>query len=403
MIQFQYKARDRQGREVNGTIEMDTKELAVTSLREQGYYVTEIKEVSKRRLSNIVIFQSSKTLKAKDLALFCRQFAIQLEAGLSLTACLELLEEQSADEILKNVLRTIRLDVASGMTFTNAVEKHKEIFPHEFIYLISAGEIAGELPAVLEQLAVYYEREDELRKKLSEALMYPIVIASIAVIVVIALIFFVLPMLIKNFSAFGVQTPRITQVILDARDFLIDFWYVFVGFIVFFIVVIKWYLKTKRGCYQKDLLKLKLPIMGKINQMVIFSRISRVLGLLLASGISMVKSLEITERLITNVWIRDSLNDSRLAVEKGQGLTEPLKKSNLFPAMFVQMVAVGEETGNLEQTLKHLSDYYDKEVNFTVSAFTKLLEPVMMVVLAIVVLFVLVSVYLPMIQMVTQL
>src|SRR5690554_2063400 len=128
MIQFQYKARDRQGREVNGTIEMDTKELAVTSLREQGYYVTEIKEVSKRRLSNIVIFQSSKTLKAKDLALFCRQFAIQLEAGLSLTACLELLEEQSADEILKNVLRTIRLDVASGMTFTNAVEKHKEIF-----------------------------------------------------------------------------------------------------------------------------------------------------------------------------------------------------------------------------------------------------------------------------------
>ncbi len=403
MFQFQYKARDRQGKVINGSIDMDTKELAVASLREQGYYVTEIKEVSKGRLSSIVIFQSSKPLKAKDLALLCRQFAIQLEAGLSLTVCLQLLEEQSEDQRLKRVLRTVRLDIASGMTFTAAIEKHKEVFPHVFIYLIAAGEIAGELPAVLEQLAVYYEREDELRKKISEALMYPMVIASLAVVVVIALIFFVLPMLISNFSALGVQTPKLTQIILDSRDLLVEYWYGFVGFIILFIVLIKWYIKTERGCYQKDLLKLKLPIMGKINQMVIFSRISRVLGLLLASGISMVRSLEIAEQLITNVWIRDSLNDSRLAVEKGQGLTEPLKRSSIFPTMFVQMVAVGEETGNLEQTLRHLADYYDKEVNFSVTAFTKLLEPVMMVVLAIVVLFILVSVYLPMIQMVTQL
>ena len=273
--------------------------------------------------------------------------------------------------------------------------------PDVFIHLVEAGEVAGALPEVLDRLAVYYEREDELRKKISDALMYPTIVTVVAVTMVFVLLFFVLPMLVRNFTSFGVEPPALTQAVLNGRDWMVAHWYVVLGGILLAYILLRMYLQTPRGRRQKDALKLSLPAVGELQKMVVFSRFCRTLGLLLNSGISMVHSLSILERLIDNTVISEALGQARLGVERGHGISAPLSNHPVFPKMLVQMIAVGEETGNLEKVLTQLSDYYDREVNFAVASLTKLLEPAVMLVLAVVVLFILLSVYLPMMQMVT--
>ncbi len=403
MNKYQFKARNQEGQLVQGTLVMETKDQAIANLRKQGLLVTQLKEAPTSSFSQISLFAERGPLKVKLLAIFCRQFAILLESGLSLVNSLEILETQSSSKRLAQALYEMRLDINSGTSFTAALEKHSGIFPHEFVRLTEAGELAGELPEVFNQLAIYYEREDELRKKVSEALMYPAIIGSVAGIVVLILLFVVLPTLISNFAAFGIQPPALTQMILGVRDLMVEYWYLTLGSIVAVIVGLKWYLNTEKGNLHRDLIALKIPVLGNLNKMVIFARFCRVLGLLLGSGISMVKSLDTVTRLVENRIISQELHLSRLAVEQGQGLIEPIRDSKWFPNMLIQMVAVGEETGNLEQTLEHLAVYYDKEVNFAVTAFTKVLDPVVMLILGAVVLFILISVYLPMMQMVGQL
>lgn len=402
MAKYIYRARDLQGKQIRGTYEGESQDAVLTALKSRGLIVTQIQEAPQSAFSSLSRPVSRKPVKAKILAMLARQFAIQLEAGVSLIASLQLLEEQSLDKRLTEALRTIRLDIASGSSFTDAINKHRSVFPHEFIHLVEAGELAGELPAVFNQLAAYYEKEDELAKKVSEALMYPAIVATVAVIMVFVLIFFVLPMLIGNFTAFGVQPPKITQLVLDFRNFTVEYWYFVLALLTALIILVAFYFRTEHGKALKDRINLRLPVIGNLNRMVIFSRFCRVMGMLLNSGISMVKALEIVERLIANRIVNQALRDARQAVEKGQGLTEPLKRHPVFPAMLVQMVAVGEETGNLERTLIHLSNYYDNEVNYAVGSFTKVLEPLVMLVLAVVVTFIVISVYLPMMQMITQ-
>lgn len=402
MAKYIYRARDLQGKQIRGTYEGESQDAVLTALKSRGLIVTQIQEAPQSAFSSLSRPVSRKPVKAKILAMLARQFAIQLEAGVSLIASLQLLEEQSLDKRLTEALRTIRLDIASGSSFTDAINKHRSVFPHEFIHLVEAGELAGELPAVFNQLAAYYEKEDELAKKVSEALMYPAIVATVGVIMVFVLIFFVLPMLIGNFTAFGVQPPKITQLVLDFRNFTVEYWYFVLALLTALIILVAFYFRTEHGKALKDRINLRLPVIGNLNRMVIFSRFCRVMGMLLNSGISMVKALEIVERLIANRIVNQALRDARQAVEKGQGLTEPLKRHPVFPAMLVQMVAVGEETGNLERTLIHLSNYYDNEVNYAVGSFTKVLEPLVMLVLAVVVTFIVISVYLPMMQMITQ-
>ena len=199
---------------------------------QEGYIVTSLKAAREP----IALFQKRVKLKAKHLALFCRQFAIMLSTGLSLVRALGLLEEQAAEPGFSKVLQSIRLDVASGTAFTRTLEKHRDVFPHVFIHLVEAGEVSGTMPEVLDRLATYYEREDELRKKISEALMYPAIITSVSFVMVIVLLFVVLPMLVKNFAGFGVETPAITLAVLNSRDWMVSHWYVVVGLIAALIM-----------------------------------------------------------------------------------------------------------------------------------------------------------------------
>ncbi len=397
MTRFAYKGRSQNGQAVSGVLQAESEVAAAGQLRRDGLIVTSIKEVKEP----IQLFQKRVKLKAKHLALFCRQFGIMLGTGLTLVKALELLEAQAIEPAFGQVLQTVRLDVASGTAFTKALEKHRKIFPHMFVHLVEAGEVSGSLPEVLDRLAIYYEREDELRKKISEALMYPVIIISVSLVMVLVLLFAVLPMLVNNFSGFSVEIPAITKAVLGGRDWAVSNWYVVVGIIIAIILGLRYYVKTTPGRFMKDSLQLALPVVGDMQKMVIFSRFCRTLSLLLASGIAMLSTLQILERLMDNVVIKKAMREATLGVERGQGISVPLSEHKVFPTMLLQMVEVGEETGNLEIVLVQLADYYDREVNFAVASFTKLLEPVMMMVLGIVVLFILMSVYLPMMQMVS--
>jgi type IV pilus assembly protein PilC len=397
MTRFSYKGRTKNGQAVQGVVEAASEVAAAGQLRRDGFIVTSIKEVKEPTQ----LFQKRLNLKAKHLALFCRQFAIMLGTGLTLVKSLELLEEQAIEPAFGKILNTVRLDVASGMAFTKALEKHRKVFPHMFIHLVEAGEVSGSLPEVLDRLAIYYEREDELRKKISEALMYPVIIISVSLVMVLVLLFVVLPMLVNNFSGFGVDVPAITKAVLGGRDWVVAHWYIVLGIIVAIVLGLRYYVTTKPGRYLKDSLQLALPVLGEMQKMVIFSRFCRTLSLLLDSGISMLGTLQVLERLMDNVVIKKAMREATIGVERGQGISVPLREHKVFPTMLLQMVQVGEETGNLETVLVQLADYYDREVNFTVATFTKLLEPIMMLVLGVVVLFILLSVYLPMMQMVS--
>ena len=399
MKRFAYVGRTRSGQTVEGFIEAENEMAAANQLRnENSFVLTSLKEAKEP----IQLLRKRVKIKAKHLALFCRQFAIMLGTGLTLVKTLELLEEQQDDASFAKVLQVIRLDVASGISFTRALEKHRSVFPHVFIHLVEAGEVTGALPEIFDRLALYYEREDELRKKISEALMYPGIITTVSILMVFVLLFVVLPMLVKNFSGFGVQVPAFTLAVLDARDWAVKYWYILAGLVAAIVLSYRYYVSTKPGRYLRDRVLLAVPILGEMQKMVIFSRFSRTLSLLLNSGIAMIETLQILERLMDNVVIKRAIREATTGVERGEGISVPLSNHKVFPTMLTQMVAVGEETGNLEKVLVQLADYYDREVNFAVSSFTKLLEPIIMLVLAVVVLFILVSVYLPMMQMVTS-
>jgi len=397
VIRYAYNGRNKAGKVMRGVIEAENEAAARAQLRQDGLIVTSLRTARETRS----LFQGRVRLKAKHLSLFCRQFAIMLSTGLSLVKALGLLENQAAEPGFASVLQTIRLDVASGSSFTRALEKHRAVFPNVFIHLVEAGEVSGTLPEVLDRLASYYEREDELRKKISEAMMYPAIISSVAVVMVLVLLFVVLPMLVRNFASFGVETPAITMAVLNARDWTVQHWYVVVGLIIALILLWRYWVSTPPGRRMRDRALLALPAVGELQKMVIFSRFCRTLALLLNSGIAMIPTLQVLERLMDNVVVKKAVQEASRGVERGEGISAPLSQHRVFPEMLVQMVSVGEETGNLETVLNQLADFYDREVNFKVASLTKLLEPVVMLVLAVVVAFILISVYLPMMQMVT--
>jgi len=317
LIRYAYTGRSRAGKTIKGVIVAENEAAARQQLREQGHIVTSLKAAKEPT----VLFQKKVKLKAKSLALFCRQFAIMLSTGVSLVKALEVLEGQAEEAAFAKVLQTVRLDVASGTAFTKALEKHKEIFPNVFIHLVEAGEISGSLPEVLDRLAMYYEREDELRKKVSEALMYPAIISSVSVLMVFVLLFVVLPMLVRNFASFGVETPAITMAVLNARDWTVEHWYVVLGAIIGLVLLYRYWVRTKVGRRVRDSLLLALPVLGEMQKMVIFSRFCRTLALLLNSGIAMIPTLQILERLMDNVVVKSAVQGATRGVERGEGIS----------------------------------------------------------------------------------
>ncbi|HUT74570.1 MAG TPA: type II secretion system F family protein [Armatimonadota bacterium] len=396
---FRYNAMDSIGRTTTGTLEAENMDTVRNKLAELRYHVLSIAETRQRR-GFVEWFNSLQRVKLRELVLFSRQFATMIDAGLSVVKCLDILQQQCKDPKLKDVIGQTKHDVASGASLTDAIGKHPRVFSGLYVNMIRSAEAGGILDKVLDRLATFLEKEQEVRGKIKSAMMYPSVVLLFAGFMLLALLLFVLPKFKTIFESMNLKLPFATRALLGLSSFMTDYWYVMLALVVGGIVAFNLYARTERGHYQVDLIKLKLPVVGDLAMKTAISRFARTFGTLIASGVPVLRALEIVAETAGNVVIAQTIGETRTSVKEGEKISTPLMGSKIFPVMVVQMIGVGEETGRLDSMLVKVSDFYDQEVDATLKGLTSLIEPIMIVGLGAIVGFIAVSVISPIYQLV---
>jgi len=398
---YEYEAMSRGGERVAGRIEADRSNIAAKQLKESGYYVTSIKEVQEKKDLGSVL-KASGRVKTKDLTIFSHQFAAMIDAGISLVNAFNILYEEAEHPKLKEVIREIQEDIETGSSLSDAMSRHPKVFPELYCQLVRAGETGGVLNTVLNQLAAHYDKQEEINGKVKSALYYPITILVIAVFVVIFLVVKIVPTFVGMFNSSGAALPLPTRILLGASDFLQTYWWALLLGIGGLLAIFYSYRQTPSGELQLDKLILKIPVIGNMMQKVILSRFSSTLAILLGSGVDLISSLNIVEDVVGNKVYANALVEARGQVREGVSFSRPLANMPIFPSILVQMVKIGEESGNLEMMLNKVSNFYDREVGNAVEASISLIEPLMIVFLAGVVGFIVISIVLPMFEMFQQ-
>lgn len=396
---FAYKVRDRAGRVIAGSIEADSQETAARRLRQEGYFIVQLGAKSRTSTSWLTMnLTAPAKLNSKALAIFAKQFAIMSKTGLPIVTCLELLANNTINRDLKEALVRARRSVAGGNSLADALG-NESIFPPMFINMIAAGEFAGTMEEVLTQMSNYYERQSKMQKQIQQATMYPSVVLAFAFLMVFIVLFVVLPRFAGIYQQFGAELPLFTQVVLSIRDWFVEFWYVPLALILLLFILVKRYYATEVGRQRIDGLLLRLPLIGGILSRVTLTGFCRALSLMLRSGISMVDSLEVTARVVSNKSVVADIIRAKEGVRQGQGLAISFRDARTFPVLVKQMIEVGEETGDLTSTLEYLAEFYDDEIEYLVANLTALLEPFMIFVVAVIVAIIAFSIVLPMFRM----
>ncbi len=395
---FEYEARTRDGKKITGTREEESVSDVARSLKNKGYYVLDInKKRSRKSLSDLISFGGGVGMK--DLAIFSQQFSAIINAGISLVDALNIITAQIDNQTLKEALESIRQDVETGSSLAEAADSHPEVFPELYVQLLRAGEMGGVLDKVLNNLAEHYEKQQRLKNMVKSALYYPVVIVCVAVLVVIFLITFVVPTFVEMFADFGAQLPLPTRILLGVSGIFQSYWWLMMLVILGVIYGLSKYKQTPEGQMKFDRLILKMPVLGDMLKKIYISRFSSTLAMMLDSGVDLLESLALVEDVVGNKVLAQILVDTRIQVREGVNITEPLKKSDFFPPMVIQMMQVGEETGDLDSMLQKISSFYDNEVENSVDGVVSLIEPVMIVFLAVVVGSIVISILMPMFEM----
>ncbi|VAX25172.1 Type IV fimbrial assembly protein PilC [hydrothermal vent metagenome] len=388
MTVFQYKFETKVGSQ-KGEIEAETIEAAKTILSRQR-----IKYVSiKKKPKDIVLFGGGPT--SKDLVVFTRQFATMISAGLPLVQCLSILGGSQDNKIFGRVIVDIKSKIESGETFADALRKHPKIFDELFTNMVEAGEVGGILDKILIRLADYMEKAMVLKGKVKSAMVYPSIIVTVAVAVVIFLLVFVIPMFGQMFADFGQALPWPTQVVLTSSNFVITYWYIVFLSPVALVSAIIYIRKTEKGLHITDRMLIRLPVLGVLIQKVAVAKFTRTMGTLISSGVPIIEGLNITARTAGQKVIESAVIEIIEDIKQGKGLSEPLREQGVFPSMVTQMIEVGEQTGALDDMMTKIADFYDQEVDTAVEGLTSMLEPMLMVFLGVVVGFVVVAMYMP--------
>jgi type IV pilus assembly protein PilC len=408
MPSFAYQAKDASGKSVNGVIEAENERVLRAKLREMNYYVTGITQKQTAGLNADVgtmfggIVGKFKGVSEQALVVFARQFATMINAGLAMVRCLDVLGIQTEDAQLKPVIVQVRREVEGGSTLANALGKFPKVFSPLFTNMVRAGELGGILDEVLNRLAGFLEKDFNLKKKVKSAMTYPMVILVMAIAIVIFLVTFILPTFVSLFVGMNMKLPLPTKILITfteaARNpvaLLITAVVLVGGFFLF-----KRWTSTQAGRYQFDKFKLKLPVFGMLIRKVAISRFCRTLGALLQSGVPIMQALEIVGKASGNEVIAETVGKVRESVREGESIAVPLNLSGLFPPLVTQMVAVGEETGNLDGMLAKIADFYDVEVEYMLASLTSLLEPILILAMGFVVGFIVISVFLPLYQII---
>ena len=404
MPSFAYQAKDATGKSVNGVIEAENERVLRAKLREMNYYVTGITQKQTTGLNTDIgqIFSRLQGVNEQALVVFARQFATMINAGLAMVRCLDVLSVQTEDGVLKPVITAVRREVEGGSTLAAALGKFPKVFSPLFVNMVRAGELGGILDDVLNRLATFLEKDFNLKKKVKSAMTYPAVILVMAVLIVMFLVIFIMPTFVELFNGMQMTLPVPTKILIaftnGARNPYV-FGPVIVLAIIGFILFNR-YTSTQVGRRQYDAFKLKLPVFGMLIRKVAISRFCRTLGTLLQSGVPIMQALEIVGKASGNEVIAETVNKVRESVREGESIAVPLQLSGLFPPLVTQMVAVGEETGNLDGMLSKISDFYDTEVEYMLASLTSLLEPILILVMGFIVGFIVVSVFLPLYQII---
>ncbi len=396
---FTYKVRNKQGKLLTGVLEGDSKTTVAAKLKQMGFVVIGISEKAESPTLSEV-FQRFKKVKLKEITVFSRQFATMVNAGLSLTKCLAILEEQTENKKFSKTIDQVRKDVEGGSALSEALSKHPQVFQNLFINMIRAGEVGGVLDEVLLRLADYYESEAGLHRKIKSAMAYPSAVFAFAIILLLVMITFIVPIFQKMFEDLGGDLPLPTQILVNISGFVRGYWYLIIAGIIGIVFAVKSFAQTERGHNLIDLMKLKLPIFGELTTKISISKFSRTLGTLLASGVPILTAFNIVADTSGNAIIADEIKAASVSIKEGETIAKPLSGSKVFPPMVVQMISVGEETGALDGMLQKIADFYDEEVSAMVDALTSLIEPIMLVGIGLVVGSMLISLYLPMFQVV---
>jgi len=395
---YVWEGRSRKGTMEHGEISAANEAAVRVALRRQQIQAIKI-QTKPKDIFQILKFSRRKKVKEKDIVVFTRQFATMIDAGLPLVQCLEILSSQQDNTTLKEVLVKVKADVEAGSTFADALRKHPSVFNELFCNLVTAGETGGILDTILNRLAAYIEKSMNLKKKVKGAMVYPIAVLVIAMVVVIGMLVFVIPVFQKMFADMGGTLPAFTQMVINLSDFMRRYFLLVGAALVILYFVFQRYYKTEKGQEIVDGYLLRLPVFGSLIQKVAIAKFTRTLGTMLSSGVPILEGLDIVARTAGNKVIEKAILKTKMSIGEGKTIAEPLGASGVFPPMVVQMISVGESTGALDSMLSKIADFYDDEVDAAVGALTSLLEPLLMVFLGSAIGAIVVAMYLPIFQM----
>jgi len=393
MARYKYEGRDKFGKK-SGTISGTSKTDAVATLRDKGIRVISINEVPETFLTKDLAI--GNPVKLRDFVIFLRQFSTLIKAGVTIVDSMNILAHQTDSKPLKNALLEVELDLREGIALSTATAKHKRIFTNLFTNMVRVGEVGGSLDETLENLAVYYEKQNKTRQKVKSAMAYPIVIGIVAIAVVIFLLVSVVPTFVDMFADFGAELPAITKFVLNASVFMQKFWWlvILLGIVIYIMFIL---LKQRQETrYYLDYAKIKMPIFGKLIQKAVLARLTRTLSSMLNSSVPILQALVVVETIVENEVIADVLKQSRKALEQGKSMTDPMKKHWAFPPLIIHMIAIGESTGSLDEMLGKVADFYEDEVENATDQLKSLIEPLMIVFLSSIVGTIVTSILVPM-------
>lgn len=380
---FSYVAVDKRGKEKRGSLEAETRERALEQLKAEGLIPVSIREQG--ALNKEIDFSIGKKVKPRDLSVFCRQFVSITQAGVPMKEALQMLSEQTENKWLKRAISEVLLNVEKGNTLADSMRSQPDIFPPMLVNMVEAGEQSGSLEMAFSRMAVHFEKEAKLKATIKKATIYPIILVIAAIGVIAVMLLFVIPIFIDMFADLDIEMPAITMFVMNSSKWMTSHWYVVLAMIVGVVAAYKLIYKTTQGRLTIDRIKMKMPLFGKLTVKTACSQFARTMSTLLMSGISTIDALETTSKIVNNIHYTNAMLKAREEVMKGVPLSEPLEASGIFPPMVYHMTGIGEETGNVEEMLEKMADYYDEEVEMTTQSVLAAMEPIIILFMALII------------------
>jgi len=406
MASFQYTARDKAGNSTSGTMDAENRQDLLQKLRAKGLVPTSIgdgqaKRAAGARAAPIIGTVKGRRVKADEMVLFTRSLATMVNSGLPLLQGIDIMIEQTENMNFKAVLTQVGQDIEAGLTFSDALKKHPRVFSELYSSMVRAGEASGNLDGILVQLAEYLEASQKLKREIRSAMTYPVIALVIVVLIAGGLLIFIVPKFQDIFTGLGQVLPAPTRMLMAISNVLRSYILVVIGLAIAFFVALRYYISTPMGRLQFDTITLKLPVFGPLFRKVAVSRFARTMSTLTRSGVPVLSALEIVERTIGNEVLARAVNGSQASIKAGATISDPLARSGVFPLMVTRMIDVGERTGSLDELLTKISEFYDQQVEATISSLTAMIEPLLILFLGVIVGGMVLALFMPIFQLST--